>query len=162
MKVAISVTTGSKAYVCDIADLDGLVATVETVSREMGHPSVLIHNAVSATFNTFLEADPLDLEKNFRVNTTSLLYLARALAPKMIEKGNGGARCGSSFPTIANFRRSVFSRSGSRARDEQPFGSLRLLGARPGARHLATEVSASESVMLKICSRATLPYRDSA
>ena len=79
----------SRAFVCDIADLDRLVATVETISREMGHPSVLIHNAVSATFNTFLEADPLDLEKNFRVNTTSLLYLARALAPKMIDNGSG-------------------------------------------------------------------------
>ena len=50
---------------------------------------VLIHNAVSATFKTFLEADPEDLERNFRVNTTALLYLARALAPAMITAGNG-------------------------------------------------------------------------
>lgn len=79
----------SKAYVCDIANLDGLVTTVETISKDLGEPSVLIHNAVSATFNTFLDADPLDLEKNFRVNTTSLLYLARALAPGMIDVGSG-------------------------------------------------------------------------
>ena len=79
----------SKAYVCDIANLDGLIATVDTIGKDMGEPSVLIHNAVSATFKTFLEADPEDLEKNFRVNTTSLLYLARALAPKMIDEGHG-------------------------------------------------------------------------
>ena len=46
--------------------------------NQLANPSVLIHNAVLATFNTFLEVDPLDLEKNFRVNTTSMLYLARA------------------------------------------------------------------------------------
>ena len=79
----------AKGYVCDIGDLDALMATLETVRVEMGVPSVLVHNAVSATFKTFLEADPEDLERNFRVNTTSLLYLARALAPAMVEAGHG-------------------------------------------------------------------------
>ena len=79
----------AKGYVCDIGDLDALIATVETVRSEMGVPSVLVHNAVSATFETFLEADPRDLERNFRVNTTSLLYLARALVPAMLEAGHG-------------------------------------------------------------------------
>ena len=46
----------------------------------MGLPQVIVHNAVRATFQTFLEADPQELELNFRVNTTSLLYLARAFA----------------------------------------------------------------------------------
>ena len=79
----------AKSYVCDIGDLESLQATVEAVRSEMGVPSVLVHNAVSATFETFLEADPGDLERNFRVNTTSLLYLARALAPAMVEAGQG-------------------------------------------------------------------------
>ncbi len=79
----------AKAYACDIGDLESLLATVEAVRSEMGTPSVLVHNAVSATFKTFLEADPEDLERNFRVNTTSLLYLARALAPDMVEAGHG-------------------------------------------------------------------------
>jgi len=55
----------------------------------MGRPSVLVHNAVSATFQNFLDADPEDLERNFRVNTTSLLYLARDLVPDMIKTGAG-------------------------------------------------------------------------
>ena len=76
-------------YVCELADLDALLATVEAVRTEMGAPSVLVHNAVSATFKTFLESDPEDLERNFRVNTTSLLYLARALAPAMVDAGHG-------------------------------------------------------------------------
>jgi len=79
----------SKTYLCDVGDLDMLLDTVEAVRKDIGDPNVLIHNAVSATFQSFLEADPKDLEKNFRVNTTSLLYLARELAPAMIEAGQG-------------------------------------------------------------------------
>ena len=79
----------AKAYACDIADLEALLATVKAIGSDMGVPSMLVHNAVSATFETFLEADPEDLERNFRVNVTSLLYLARALAPSMVDAGHG-------------------------------------------------------------------------
>ncbi len=80
---------GARGYICDVGDLEALEAVVESVRAEMGLPHVLVHNAVSATFNTFLEADVEDLERNFRVNTTSLYYLARALAPAMIDAGTG-------------------------------------------------------------------------
>ena len=80
---------GTKAYSCDISDLNVLLDTVKTIQNEMGAPTVLVHNAVSATFKPFLEADPEDLERNFRINTTTLLYLARALAPAMITAGHG-------------------------------------------------------------------------
>ncbi len=80
---------GSKAFVCDVGDLDALAETVAAVRATVGNPAVLIHNAVSHTFDTFLDADPRDLERNFRVNTTALLYLARDLAPDMIAAGSG-------------------------------------------------------------------------
>ena len=79
----------ARAYECDISDLDMLAATVQQIRADMGTPTVLIHNAVSATFKTFLEADYQELERNFRVNTTSLYQLARELAPAMIESGQG-------------------------------------------------------------------------
>ena len=50
---------------------------------------MLIHNAVRGTLGGFLEEDPDNLERNFRVNTTALLYLARELAPAMIAAGSG-------------------------------------------------------------------------
>jgi NAD(P)-dependent dehydrogenase (short-subunit alcohol dehydrogenase family) len=80
---------GSKPYVCDVGDLEALTGTIEAVRNDLGRPSVLVHNAVSGTFATFLDADPAALERNFRVNTTSLLHLARALAPDMIDAGGG-------------------------------------------------------------------------
>ncbi|MEM9005778.1 MAG: SDR family oxidoreductase [Cyanobacteria bacterium P01_F01_bin.86] len=59
------------------------------IRSEIGNPSILVHNAVRATFGKFLEVDPENMEHNFRVNTTSLLYLARELAPAMVAAGNG-------------------------------------------------------------------------
>ncbi len=80
---------GAKAYACDVGDMEALMRTVKAVRADVGAPSVLVHNAVRANFEDFLKADPEDLERNFRVNTTSLLYLARALAPVMLDAGGG-------------------------------------------------------------------------
>ncbi len=79
----------ARAYECDISDLTALSEVVNRIRAEMGQPNVLVHNAVAATFETFLEADSQELEHNFRVNTTSLYQLARELAPAMIESGQG-------------------------------------------------------------------------
>ena len=79
----------TEAYVCDVGDLDELARSIENVRANFGSPSVVVHNAVSETFANFLEADPTALERNFRVNTTALLYLARALAPAMVAAGRG-------------------------------------------------------------------------
>ncbi len=38
----------AKAYSCDISDLNVLLETVRSVQIEIGAPSVLVHNAVSA------------------------------------------------------------------------------------------------------------------
>ena len=81
--------SGSKAFAFDLADLNRLSEVCQWVKENMGVPDVVVHNAVRATFDTFLEGDPEDLERNFRVNTTSLLFLARAFAPGMVERGWG-------------------------------------------------------------------------
>jgi NAD(P)-dependent dehydrogenase (short-subunit alcohol dehydrogenase family) len=80
---------GARAYPCDVADLDRLGAVVERVEVELGAPHMLVHNAVAATFAKIFEAKVADLERNFRVNTTSLFFLAQKLAPAMIARGEG-------------------------------------------------------------------------
>jgi NAD(P)-dependent dehydrogenase (short-subunit alcohol dehydrogenase family) len=80
---------GSRGYVCDVSDPAAVGATVNRVRSELGTPSVLIHNAVGGSFGTFLDIDPADLERNFRINTMALLHLARAVAPDMIAAGQG-------------------------------------------------------------------------
>ena len=78
---------GARGVVCDVGDAAQVDAAVETVRRELGAPSVLIHNAVGGAFANFLDLDPAVLEHNFRVNVMGLLHLARRLAPAMIEAG---------------------------------------------------------------------------
>lgn len=80
---------GARAFPCDIGDVDALVSCIASVRTNVGDPQVVIHNAVSATFDRFLDGDPGDFERNFRVNTTALLHLARGFAPAMIEASRG-------------------------------------------------------------------------
>jgi len=80
---------GSKGYQCNVMDLDHLTDIAKQVAAEMGAPEVVIHNAAGGSFQSFLGDKPDHLERNFRINTTSLLYNARATAPAMIKAGKG-------------------------------------------------------------------------
>ncbi len=84
---------GAVAFPCDVSDEMALRATFEKIIAEMGAPSVLLHNAVGGAFGDFLSIDPAVLERNFQVNTMSLLHLARMAAPAMIEAGKGAILC---------------------------------------------------------------------
>ena len=75
---------GASAYPCDVTDIDSFTATVKAIESDLGAPSVVIHNAVGGSWGSFLEIDPADLERNFKVNTMALLYLARLTLPSMI------------------------------------------------------------------------------
>jgi len=79
----------SRAFPCDLGDEIELKRCIANIKSDMGSPEILIHNAVSASFDHFLEGDPSSLEKNFKVNTMALLHLARELAPAMIDAGTG-------------------------------------------------------------------------
>jgi NAD(P)-dependent dehydrogenase (short-subunit alcohol dehydrogenase family) len=80
---------GSLAIPCDVTDEAALNAAVATCQAELGVPDVVVHNAARGTHGGFMEIDPADMAANFNVNTMSLLYLARAVAPAMIERGSG-------------------------------------------------------------------------
>jgi NAD(P)-dependent dehydrogenase (short-subunit alcohol dehydrogenase family) len=79
----------AKAYVCDVSDQSQVDAAVASVEREMGAPSVLIHNAVGGAWGTFMDINPAVLNRNFQVNTMGLLYLSRRVAPAMVTAGKG-------------------------------------------------------------------------
>ena len=80
---------GVTAFPCDVGDLDALTETIINVRDRLGEPEIVIHNALRSVRGGILELDPEDLERNFRVNTTALLYLARATIPAMVENGKG-------------------------------------------------------------------------
>jgi len=77
------------AYPCDVTNTPQLMHVVEQIRQDLGAPAVVVHNAVRGAFGSFLEIEPEVLEENFRINTMSLLHLARATAPAMIKAGEG-------------------------------------------------------------------------
>lgn len=80
---------GSKGYVCDVSNIDHLKETCSQIKKDLGSPEVLIHNAVKGNFEKLLDGKPEWLEENFRINTTSLMYLAHELIPDMIKSKKG-------------------------------------------------------------------------
>jgi NAD(P)-dependent dehydrogenase (short-subunit alcohol dehydrogenase family) len=79
----------AKGYRCDVSDPAQVEAAASAVERDLGNPGVVIHNAVGGAFGTFLEIDPVILNRNFQINTMGLLYLARRFAPAMVGAGKG-------------------------------------------------------------------------
>ena len=76
-------------YPCDVSDPAQVEATAGAIERDLGAPSVVIHNAVGGAFGSFLDIKPEVLNHNFQVNTMALLYLAQRFAPGMIKAGKG-------------------------------------------------------------------------
>ena len=84
----------SFAYECDVSDMKNIKNTCDQVISEIGNPNIFIHNAVAGVADgglagSFLGDNPERLDRNFNVNTKSLLYFARALAPNMIKNKSG-------------------------------------------------------------------------
>lgn len=77
------------AFAYDCSDEASINEMVARISTDLGTPEVVFYNAVRGTFGTFLEMKPEDLLHNFQINTMGLLYLARAVAPAMIDHGRG-------------------------------------------------------------------------
>ena len=84
---------GACAWPCDVSDTGALADTVAGITARHGVPSVVVHNAVGGAWGNFLDVDPADLERNFRVNTMALLHLARMTLPAMFEAGSGALVC---------------------------------------------------------------------
>jgi short-subunit dehydrogenase len=79
----------AKGFPCDVSDPEQVESAATTIERDLGHPSVLIHNVVGGAFGTFREIDPAILNRNFQVNTMGLLYLARRFVSAMVDAGHG-------------------------------------------------------------------------
>ncbi len=81
--------TDVHAVTCDVSDESQVRAVIADVKRRFGPADVLIYNAVGGGWGNFREIDPKMLRGNFEVNVMGLLYLAREVAPDMIDRGKG-------------------------------------------------------------------------
>lgn len=82
-------TPNATALPCDVADEAQLKTTLARIANDLGPANVLIHNAVGGAFGDFMQIEPAVLERNFKTNVMALFHLARAVAPAMIDAGQG-------------------------------------------------------------------------
>lgn len=81
--VKVSVATA------DVADLDSITAAVEKVRGELGAIDILINNAGTAKFGSFLDLSPEEWENIIKVNLMGVYNTTRAVLPEMIERKAG-------------------------------------------------------------------------
>jgi len=73
----------------DVADMAAVNAAVEKAKVDLGMIHILINNAGTATFGSFLELDPERWEQIIKVNLMGVYYATRAVLPDMIAEKTG-------------------------------------------------------------------------
>ena len=82
---------GALAIDCDLADLDAVDALADRVEKEIGGVDILVNNAGRSIRRPLAESLERwhDVERTMGLNYYSPLRLIRALAPGMLERGDG-------------------------------------------------------------------------
>ena len=86
----LSSTPNLSYYNVDLTDTSALMATTETIKKEVGDVTVLINNAgIGLPIKHILEIDLKQVEKVFGVNTFSQIPLIQAFLPAMLKAKKG-------------------------------------------------------------------------
>lgn len=80
---------GTKGYGCDVGDARAVRNAWERIRSDLGRANVLVHNAGSGSFSTFMDTRPEQLEAAFRTNALALLLLGQQAVPDMLHVGGG-------------------------------------------------------------------------
>ena len=122
---------GAEVYAVDVSDLEGVAAVFERIRDTLGPVEVLVHNAGSGVFGSFLEVTPEQFEKAWRTNTLGLLLCGQQAVRDMLKAGRGcvivvGAtsalRGGAGFAAFAPAKAAQRSLAQSMARSLGPQG----------------------------------------
>ncbi len=74
---------------CDLTNPEEIESSMASVLADAPAVDILINNAGIASGKYFLELNPADVERTFRVNVLAHFYTVRAVLPSMIESGSG-------------------------------------------------------------------------
>jgi len=122
---------GSRGYSVDISDAEAVSEAFRRVRAELGPVDVLLHNAGSGVFGSFMDTSPEDLEQSWRTNTLGLMLCAKEACRDMLAASQGtivvtGAtaslRGGANFAAFASAKAAQRSLAQSMARSLGPKG----------------------------------------
>jgi short-subunit dehydrogenase len=77
------------AYVCDVGVPESVTETARIVLAVDGVPDIVINNAGYATYRTFEQEEPEDIERLLSVNLTGAIRITKAFLEGMIERRSG-------------------------------------------------------------------------
>src|SRR4051812_35362182 len=78
---------GTHAFAADVTDTHQMGEVLGRITRELGAPEVVIHNAVGGAFGNFQEIDPAVLGRNFPINLMAPPHLVPPPAPARVRTG---------------------------------------------------------------------------
>ncbi|MDT8860663.1 3-ketoacyl-ACP reductase [Alkalihalobacillus sp. MEB130] len=83
--------TGSKAAyaTADVSSLEQVEQAISKITGELGQADILINNAGTGKFGSFLELSPEEWKSMIDINLMGAYYVTRTVLPQLIEK-NGG------------------------------------------------------------------------
>jgi NAD(P)-dependent dehydrogenase (short-subunit alcohol dehydrogenase family) len=123
--------TGARAFACDATERTQVEKLFADVDAALGAPDIVIYNASFRTRGSFVELDPLDVEKALAVTAYGAFLVAQQAARRMLPKKHGailltGASAGvKGYPQSAPFAMGKFALRGlaqSMARELSPQG----------------------------------------
>ena len=85
---AVAETVGGTAAVVDVTDEAAIAALVDATERDVGSIDLFVSNAGYVTLGG-LEAPVEDLNRMWEVHVLAHLYAARAVVPRMVDRGHG-------------------------------------------------------------------------
>jgi len=80
---------GSRSWVVDLADLDGVAAFAERADEELGGIDLLVNNAGMPKRRTVVDLTIDEVDAVMALNYLSPVRLIKALLPRMLERGRG-------------------------------------------------------------------------
>src|SRR5688500_17596083 len=79
-----------KAYVCDVAQEEQIIATVESVVKDFGRIDILINNAAISDNKHILDITKEQWDRTLAVTLTAPMLFGKYVAKEMIAAGHGG------------------------------------------------------------------------
>ncbi len=79
----------TRGFGCDVADQSAVERIYEKIRDELGAAGILINCAGIGRFAPFLEIEPAEWERMFRVNVMGTVFFTRAVLPGMLAAGEG-------------------------------------------------------------------------
>ena len=80
---------GGRSYEVDVTDFAGLAEVVDSVTADLGRPTLLVNNAGGSGMSRLGDYDIAEWQRLIALNLTGVFHGIKLLAPRMAEAGRG-------------------------------------------------------------------------